>query len=566
MRDRAAGGNYEIVGHLATGGMAELFLARAPDRTGPYVVLKRILPEQARRSELVSMFLDEARLSSRLHHPNIARVLDVGRAGHSYFYTMEYVHGRNLREVLEHLVEVRRFFPLDATLSVLVAAAAGLHAAHEQRDRNGRSLEIVHRDVSPSNVMVGFDGGVKIVDFGVAHAIDHVSETRSGVVKGKTGYLAPEQCTMSQLDRRCDVFALGIVAYELVTRTRLFRRRSEYETMHAIVSEHPAPPSQVRRQLPPALDPIIMRALEKNRAHRYNTAADFQADLAALAHQLGIATGPIAVVDAMHSLFGDCPEPWHALEQVRQGDTAVVRVSAFERSFIDDEPTDPDADAIDLAMSALEPRTRATRPMRSASGDGADGADAAHADTDGEHDATDRTPAPFLPSGPPSPFALARDSRARDTDGDDARPTRRRVAASAPPPARQRAASEPPPPPPSPHPALAVGTLRPGARTPLAPLRPVGFPSVSLTTFTGAAPPPPVRPADAALVIAPAIAPAIASPVASDPFVRRPLPLPPPPPEAAAPEPRLHRRAAAILFGAALGGIAIALVIALATC
>src|SRR5690349_5661935 len=147
--------------------MAELFLARAPDSAGPYVVLKRILPEQARRSELVSMFLDEARLSSRLQHPNIARVLDVGRAGHSYFYTMEYVHGRNVREVLERLVAVRRYFPLDAALTVLIAAAAGLHAAHEQCDRNGRPLEIVHRDVSPSNVMVAFDGSVKIVDFGV---------------------------------------------------------------------------------------------------------------------------------------------------------------------------------------------------------------------------------------------------------------------------------------------------------------------------------------------------------------------------------------------------------------
>jgi hypothetical protein len=541
VRERASGGNYEIVGHLATGGMAELFLARATDRGAPYVVLKRILPEQARRSDLVSMFLDEARLSSRLQHPNIARVLDVGRAGHSYFYTMEYVHGRNLREVLERLVEVRRFFPLDAILAVLSAAAAGLHAAHEQRDRNGRSLEIVHRDVSPSNVMVAFDGAVKIVDFGVAHAIDHVSETRSGVVKGKTGYLAPEQCTMSQIDRRCDVFALGIVAYELVTRTRLFRRKSEYETMHAIVSEHPVPPSQVRRQLPPALDAIIMRALEKNRAHRYNTCADFQGALATLARQLGIDTGPVAVLDAMHALFGDCPEPWHELERTHQRDTAVVRLSAFERSFTDEEPTDPDADAIDLAMAALRPsatipsaiESRATRPMRAA-----DGGD------DGNAEPTDRTPAPFLPSGPPSPYALARD------DGDsDARPTRRRLATS-----------EPPPPPP----VLAMGTLKPGARTPLAAVR-GGF-SISPTTLTSAAPPPPVSPWPAPSFHDLSEPEIVVIHSAPPPPPR--LPLPPPPSslslEPAAPEPPLFRRAAAILAGAAIGGVVIAVVIALA--
>jgi serine/threonine-protein kinase len=400
--------------------------------------LKRILPDQARRSDLVSMFLDEARLSSRLHHPNIARVLDVGRAGHSYFYTMEYVHGRNLREVLERLVHVRRFFPLDAALSVLVAAAAGLHAAHEQCDRNGRPLEIVHRDVSPSNVMVAFDGAVKIVDFGVAHAIDHVSETRAGVVKGKTGYLSPEQCKQMQLDRRSDVFALGIVAYELLTRTRLFRRQSEFDTMHAIVHEHPAPPSHVRRELPPALDDIVMRALEKNRAHRYATAAALQGDLVRLAHQLAVDTGRDAVVDAMHALFGTCPEPWRELEQIRHGDTAVVRLAAFENAFFDNEPTDPDA--ID----------------------------------------------------------------------DDRRPTRRRLAAS-----------EPPPPQPDAGPSLAMGTLRPGSRSPLEPAAPE------------------------VLVL--------------------PLPVPPPP-ELSPPEPPPRHSVLAILLGAAIGGTALALAVAIATC
>lgn len=503
--------------------MAELFLARARGGAGPYVVLKRILPAQAKRSELVSMFLDEARLSSRLHHPNIARVLDVGRAGHSYFYTMEYVHGRNLREVLERLVELRRFLPLDAALAILVAAAAGLHAAHEQRDRHGRSLEIVHRDVSPSNVMIGFDGAVKIVDFGVAHAVDHVSETRAGVVKGKTGYLSPEQCQQRPLDRRSDVFALGIVAYELVTRTRLFRHASEYETMHAIVHHHPPRPSRVRRELPPALDSIILRALAKDPDERHATAAEVQADLVGLARHLCIDVGPTAVADAMFALFGDCPQPWQELEREHALDTAVVCVSAFESSFIDDEPTDPDADAIDLAMDAmLEP--------------------------------TERTPGPLIP-------AIASRPPSADDDPDlEVRPTKRRPAASAPPPTGP----------------LAMGTLRPGQRSPLAP--PKGGFSVSPTTLTSAAPPPPVSavsfPFRDACESEPEIVIIQASAAPPPPPPPPPLPLPLQAPDTA-PVPRFSPlepesspggHALGILVGAAIGGVAIALVLAIASC
>src|SRR5688572_5208706 len=190
--------------------MAELFIARRhSDASAPYVVLKRVMPEQARNPHFVGMFLDEARLASRLHHPNIAQVIDVGRAGSSYYYTMEYVHGENVRDLLQLAVKQQVMVPHDVCLSILIGAATGLHAAHETRDRNGASLGIVHRDVSPSNVMISYTGEIKLVDFGVAKAADHTQETQSGTVKGKIAYLSPEQCTVQPVDRRSDVFSLG---------------------------------------------------------------------------------------------------------------------------------------------------------------------------------------------------------------------------------------------------------------------------------------------------------------------------------------------------------------------
>ncbi len=334
----ADSGSYEIVTHLATGGMAELFIARA--RTGGrHVVLKQIRGEHAGQDQLISLFLDEARLSSRLRHPNIAQVLEVGRARHGYFYTMEYVHGRNLREVLQRLVAVERQLPIEAALAVLIGAAAGLHAAHEQRDHLGQPLGIVHRDVTPSNVMIGFDGAVKIVDFGVATAADHITEIDASVVKGKSAYLSPEQCARRTLDRRSDIFALGIVGYELVTRRRLFRRDSSYATMRAILDDPAPSPSAIRRSLPAGLDAILARMLAKDPDDRFATAGDVRDALIALATELDLRTDG-ALAPAMRTLFGDCPEPWRVGTE-RASAIGSPRVSPAASM----EPTPPAFDA-----------------------------------------------------------------------------------------------------------------------------------------------------------------------------------------------------------------------------
>src|SRR5579872_203742 len=251
--------------------MAEIFLARGAGVAGVerYCVLKRILRERAGDAQFVQMFLDEAKLAAQLQHPNIASVYDIGMLGDSYFFTMEYVHGETVRSLLHRALELRRPLPLACVLTIIAGTGAGLHHAHERKGNDGRPLGIVHRDISPSNLMVGYEGNVKIVDFGVAKADDRTVKTQSGMVKGKIGYLSPEQCRGARVDRRSDLFSLGIVMWEMLTGARLYRRSSDFENMTAIVHEPPPPPSSHRPDVPRAIDDIVLRLLAKSVADRY---------------------------------------------------------------------------------------------------------------------------------------------------------------------------------------------------------------------------------------------------------------------------------------------------------
>ena len=214
-------GRYTLLRSLGAGGMAELFLARADGIEGfaKLVALKRILPHKATNERFVRMLLNEARLVAALSHPNIAQVYDIGLAHGEYFFAMEYVHGQDLAHIL-HRAPGRRIH-LENALHVAIGVCAGLHCAHMARDPSGQPLDIVHRDVSPSNVLVSYQGAVKLVDFGVAKAATLVSETREGVIKGKYGYMSPEQCLGDPLDRRSDVFAVGILLWEMTVGRRL---------------------------------------------------------------------------------------------------------------------------------------------------------------------------------------------------------------------------------------------------------------------------------------------------------------------------------------------------------
>ena len=217
-------GKYEVVHRIATGGMAEIFLVRAVGIYGfeKYVVLKRILPQHAASEEFVKMFLKEARVAASLDHANIAQVHDIGEAGGSTFFTMEYLHGEDLRHIVRYLDSRALRLPLEHALSIVIGAAAGLHFAHEKKGPDGRSLGIVHRDVSPANIVVTYDGGVKLVDFGIAKLATDPELSQRYALKGKLAYMSPEQLHNLPVDRRSDVFSLGIVLYEITTHARLF--------------------------------------------------------------------------------------------------------------------------------------------------------------------------------------------------------------------------------------------------------------------------------------------------------------------------------------------------------
>ncbi|MBI5494087.1 MAG: serine/threonine protein kinase [Deltaproteobacteria bacterium] len=263
-------GNYELVRRIAQGGMAEVFLARFTGVEGfeRWLVIKRMLPELAIRKDFVEMFLDEARLAARFNHPNIVLVHELGEKNGSYFMAMEYVDGPHLGALFAHSLRKKSPMPVSLCCYVLARAAEGLHHAHELKDRDGTPLSIVHRDVSPQNILISRDGDVKVMDFGVAKAASQTTQTRTGVVKGKVGYMSPEQCLANPVDRRTDVFALGIVLYELVTRRRLFRDKSDLVVMQKITTEEVPPPSQVNPKIPRELDELILKSLRREKDAR----------------------------------------------------------------------------------------------------------------------------------------------------------------------------------------------------------------------------------------------------------------------------------------------------------
>jgi serine/threonine protein kinase len=310
-------GKYQVLKHLASGGMAEVHLARSTGIGGfeRYVVLKKILGDHAKDPRFVAMFLDEARLAAQLHHQNIAQVYDIGEEDGTYFFAMEYVHGEDVRALLRKVEVLKRQVPTEHALSIVAGAAAGLHYAHEKRGADRAPLGLVHRDVSPSNVLVAYDGAVKLVDFGIAKAATRSSETKSGTLKGKVAYMSPEQCLGKTLDRRSDVFSLGVVMYEILTLMRLFKYENDYVTMNRIVEGVVAPPSTVRPDLPAGLEPIVMRCLEKDPVARYQTAGELLEALEGYAVEQKVVMSPQGLGRYVKELFGERPEPWLELEK-----------------------------------------------------------------------------------------------------------------------------------------------------------------------------------------------------------------------------------------------------------
>ncbi|HEY1816962.1 MAG TPA: protein kinase, partial [Kofleriaceae bacterium] len=307
-------GRYEILQHLATGPVADVLLARSKGLEGftRHVVVKQIRPELATDERFVKAFLNEARIGASLHHQNIVQVYDIDEDRGAYYFTMEYVHGEDVRKLLLKVREDNALVPLDQVVTIGAAAAAGLHHAHEQTDSDRSPLGLVHRDVSPGNILIGFDGSVKLVDFGLAKPALSSIKTRTGSIAGKAPYMSPELCQGKPIDRRSDIFALGIVLYELATARRLFKGDNDYLTMASIVEGQVAPPSTIRPDIPRALDEIILRALAKKPEARFQTAVDLRAALEAFAIDAELRTTSKALADYMSRLFGPRTEPWLA--------------------------------------------------------------------------------------------------------------------------------------------------------------------------------------------------------------------------------------------------------------
>jgi len=277
-------GRYVLFGEIASGGMATVHYGRQFGSAGfaRVVAIKRLHPHLAKDDEFSSMFLDEARIAARVRHPNVVSTIDVVSLPEGeLLLVMEHVLGESLSRVMRRIRERREHVPPEIAAGIMCDALHGLHAAHEAKSEKGEPLGIIHRDVSPHNILVGGDGITRMIDFGVAKARGRIHTTREGQVKGKLSYMAPEQLRGKPIDRRCDVFSAGVVMWEALTATRLFGSDSEGETVTRVLEAPLIPPSQVVPTVPRALDPIVLKALAREPSKRFDTARDMAAAIEA---------------------------------------------------------------------------------------------------------------------------------------------------------------------------------------------------------------------------------------------------------------------------------------------
>jgi serine/threonine protein kinase len=317
-------GRYRLLRRLATGGMADILLGVATGIADfeKLVVLKRILPRYAADAEFVRLFLDEARLAATLQHANIVQVFDIGAEDGVYFFAMEYVLGVDLRRLLAATWARGAAVPLQHAVGIAMEASLGLHHAHEKRGPDGLPLGLVHRDISPSNVLLGLEGAVKIADFGIARAtLLRGSRGASGRVMGKAPYMSPEQCRGAEVDRRSDLFSLGTLLYELTTGRNPFLAPSDQEVMRRVSEEDAPSPAAHVPGYPPALAGIVSRAMQRDPSRRYATAEALHLELEAFARASGLTPSRIQLSRYIERTFPEESEGWR---QAREAGLSVV--------------------------------------------------------------------------------------------------------------------------------------------------------------------------------------------------------------------------------------------------
>ncbi|HVH41599.1 MAG TPA: serine/threonine-protein kinase, partial [Labilithrix sp.] len=300
-------GRYRIVDEIGIGGMASVHLARmdGPGGFQKWVAIKKIHSHLVEDESFVQMVLDEARVAARITHPNVATDFDLGKHDVTYWIAMEYLHGEPLREVMRRTEELGTAMPPEIACRVIADAAEGLHAAHELLGKNGEKLGLVHRDVTPHNLFVTYDGVTKVVDFGIAKFSSRVSQTRAGTLKGKLAYMSPEQVQGEGIDRRTDIFALGVVLWELTTGQRLFRMESDLDTLAKVQECNVPRPSTLIRGYPVDLEKIVMKTLAKNRGERFRTARELSRALQSLLMRRGLFIASDEVAAYTQSIFAD---------------------------------------------------------------------------------------------------------------------------------------------------------------------------------------------------------------------------------------------------------------------
>ncbi len=346
-------GRFRIIRTLAFGGMAQILLAEET-RAHRLVVIKRILPHYASNPEFVQFFIHEGRLGQRLRHANLVETLEAGQVGDACYIALEYLRGQPAIELLRQAARARVELPLGAAVRIVADAARGLHHAHTAVDNEGKPLGVVHRDVTPHNLFLCVDGNTKVLDFGIAKAASQLHQTRTGTIKGKFAYLAPEQIRGESIDRRVDVFALGIVLHELLTLRPLFRGANDAETLNRVLTLEVPAPEHVRRGVPPGLGAVALRALQRDRDRRLPSAEALADSIEAVAAAEGIDASPKVVADLLAEL---CPV-----------EDAVLR----EQTPPEGEPASPpttgpvpsldDGTATSLGEATPDPPTRPAPP------------------------------------------------------------------------------------------------------------------------------------------------------------------------------------------------------------
>jgi eukaryotic-like serine/threonine-protein kinase len=332
-------GRWRIKRTLAFGGMAQILLARE-ERGNQLVVLKRILPHFAQNKEFVQFFIHEGRLGQRLLHPNVVKTLEAGQVGDQPYIALEYLRGQPCIEVLRTAAKAKLEVPLGVAVRIVADAARGLHHAHAATDGEGRPLGVVHRDVTPHNLFVCADGVTKVLDFGIAKAASQLHHTRTGTIKGKFAYLAPEQIKGEGIDHRVDVFALGIVLHELLTLRPLFRGGNDAETLQKVLALEIPAPERMRSGLPPGIGAVALRALQRDRERRLPTAEALADSLEAVANAHGISASHEDVRALLLKLFPDPEDLGHVAADGAPSlmrETPPAGVSAVD----DDRETEP---------------------------------------------------------------------------------------------------------------------------------------------------------------------------------------------------------------------------------